>query len=45
VPQTSTDLDQEQAEKVGKLLEMLEDLDDVTSVYTNANFPERMSEE
>ena len=39
IPQTYTDLDDEQAEKVLRLLDLLEDLDDVTNLYTNANFP------
>jgi YebC/PmpR family DNA-binding regulatory protein len=39
IPQTYTDLDEDQAEKVLRLLDMLEDLDDVTNLYTNANFP------
>ncbi|MGB1189830.1 MAG: YebC/PmpR family DNA-binding transcriptional regulator [Pseudomonadales bacterium] len=39
IPQTYTDLDGDQAEKVLRLLDMLEDLDDVTNLYTNANFP------
>lgn len=34
------DLDNEQAEKVIKLVDMLEDLDDVQEVFTNANFPD-----
>ena len=40
IPQTYTDLDDEQAEKVLRLLDLLEDLDDVTNLYTNANFPD-----
>ncbi|HAF39606.1 MAG TPA: YebC/PmpR family DNA-binding transcriptional regulator [Gammaproteobacteria bacterium] len=40
IPQTYTDLDGEQAEKVLRLLDLLEDLDDVTNLYTNANFPD-----
>ena len=39
LPQTVTDLNVETGEKVFKLLEMLDDIDDVTGVYTNANFP------
>ena len=39
LPQTFTDLDVETGEKVFRLLEMLEDIDDVTGVHTNANFP------
>ena len=40
IPQTYTDLDDEQSEKVLRLLDLLEDLDDVTNLYTNANFPD-----
>jgi YebC/PmpR family DNA-binding regulatory protein len=39
VPQNYNHLDQDTAEKVLRLLESLEDIDDVTSVYTNASFP------
>jgi YebC/PmpR family DNA-binding regulatory protein len=35
---TSVDLDLENAEKVMKLVDVLEDLDDVQNVYTNADF-------
>ena len=45
VPQTLNDLDVDTGEKVLRLLDALEDLDDVTGVYTNANFPEEMSGE
>ncbi len=38
VPSTEVDLDVETGEKVQRLIDMLEDLDDVQSVYTNANF-------
>ncbi|MCB1644298.1 MAG: YebC/PmpR family DNA-binding transcriptional regulator, partial [Pseudomonadales bacterium] len=44
IPQTWTELDQEAAEKVMRLIDALEDLDDVQNVYTNASFPE-MAEE
>lgn len=40
VAQNYSDLDVETGEKVLRLLEALEDLDDVTNIYTNANFPE-----
>jgi YebC/PmpR family DNA-binding regulatory protein len=40
VPGNVVELDQEKAEKVNKLIDMLEDLDDVQNVYTNAQFPE-----
>jgi|TARA_B100001964_G_scaffold240859_1_gene311780 YebC/PmpR family DNA-binding regulatory protein len=39
VPQNYSDLDQDTAEKVLRLLDQLEDIDDVTNVYTNASFP------
>ncbi len=42
VPQNYSDLDVETGEKVLRLLDALEDLDDVTNVYTNANFPDEM---
>ena len=42
VPQTLNDLDVDAGEKVLRLLDALEDLDDVTGVYTNANFPQEM---
>lgn len=44
VPQNYSDINVEMAEKVMRLLDLLEDLDDVTSVYTNANFPGEMME-
>ena len=40
IPQTYTALDDDQSEKVLRLLDLLEDLDDVTNLYTNANFPD-----
>lgn len=40
IPSTETELDVETAEKVQRLVDMLEDLDDVQNVYTNAAFPE-----
>ena len=40
IPQTYTDLNDEQSEKVLRLLDLLEDLDDVTNLHTNANFPD-----
>ena len=39
-PATTVDLEAEDAEKVLKLLDALEDLDDTQQVYVNANFPE-----
>lgn len=44
VPSTSADLDHESAEKVIGLVDMLEDLDDVQNVYTNAEFPDSIFE-
>lgn len=41
-PTTKVELDQEGAEKVIKLLDMLEDLDDTQEVYSNAEFPDDM---
>ncbi|OEY67244.1 YebC/PmpR family DNA-binding transcriptional regulator [Marinobacter sp. X15-166B] len=40
VPSTTAELDSESAETVLKLLDMLEDLDDVQNVYSNAEIPE-----
>lgn len=40
VPSTSAELDKDAAEKIVKLVDMLEDCDDVQNVYTNAEFPE-----
>ena len=42
VPQSYSDLDADAGEKVLRLLDALEDLDDVTGVYTNASFPEEL---
>lgn len=39
-PSTQADLDADTAETVGKMIDQLEDLDDVQNVYTNANWPE-----
>jgi YebC/PmpR family DNA-binding regulatory protein len=39
-PSTEVSLDGEDAEKVIRLVDMLEDLDDVQNVYTNADFSE-----
>ena len=39
VPQAYSALDLDTAEKVLRLLDALEDLDDVQNVYTNADFP------
>ncbi len=40
VPTSTIDLDEETSHKVMRLIERLEDLDDVQNVYTNANFSE-----
>ena len=42
VPGSYSDLHQDTAEKVLRLLDTLEDIDDVTNVYTNASFPEEI---
>jgi YebC/PmpR family DNA-binding regulatory protein len=39
---TSVDLELEDAQKVMKLIDMLEDLDDVQNVYTNADFSDEV---
>lgn len=44
VPSTRVTLDQEAAEKILALVEMLEDLDDVQNVYTNADIPDEIME-
>ena len=41
-PATSVDLELEDAEKVMRLIDMLEDLDDVQSVFTNADFSDEV---
>lgn len=43
VPQSYSALDLDTGSKVLKLLEALEDLDDVTNIYTNADFPEDLA--
>lgn len=40
IPSTTAELDSEAAEKIFKLIDALEDLDDVQNVYTNAEFPD-----
>ncbi|WP_028388497.1 YebC/PmpR family DNA-binding transcriptional regulator [Legionella fairfieldensis] len=42
--QTTVPLDKESAESLLKLIDMLEDLDDVQNVHSNAEFPESMFE-
>ncbi|MFV2059231.1 MAG: YebC/PmpR family DNA-binding transcriptional regulator [Gammaproteobacteria bacterium] len=41
-PSTTVDLDLEDAQKVMRLVDMLEDLDDVQNVYTNADFSDEV---
>ena len=41
-PSTSVDLELEDAEKVMRLVDMLEDLDDVQNVYNNADFSDEV---
>lgn len=41
-PSTSVDLELDDAQKVIKLVDMLEDLDDVQTVYTNADFSDEV---
>lgn len=45
VAENEVDLTLDDAEKVLRLLDMLEDLDDVQKVYTNANIPEDVLEQ
>ncbi len=42
IPSTYSPLDKDMGEKVMRLIDALEDLDDVTNVYTNADFPDDM---
>jgi transcriptional/translational regulatory protein YebC/TACO1 len=42
--QTMIPLDQETAETLIKLIDMLEDLDDVQEVHSNAEYPESLFE-
>ena len=44
VPSTIAELDLDIASKMIKLIDMLEDLDDVQNVYTNANFTDELLE-
>tara|TARA_R110000850_G_scaffold112577_12_gene226711 strand:- start:346 stop:495 length:150 start_codon:yes stop_codon:yes gene_type:complete len=44
-PSTTVDLDAAGAEKVMGLVDMLEDLDDVQNVYTNADISDAVLEE
>ena len=43
--QTQSPLDQDTAESLDKLLDMLEDLDDVQSVYSNVEYPDNYGED
>jgi YebC/PmpR family DNA-binding regulatory protein len=45
LPQTYSELDVDMAEKVIRLVDSLEDLDDVQNVYTNASFPDNEENE
>ena len=45
VPQNTTDPEGEDLERLQKILDMLNDLDDVSEVYHNANLPEEEEEE
>ena len=40
IPSTTTELDLDTAQKVIRLVDMLEDLDDVQNVYSNADIPD-----
>ncbi|MDA0263132.1 MAG: YebC/PmpR family DNA-binding transcriptional regulator [Chloroflexi bacterium] len=44
VPKTTIALDEKQAEQTLRLLDVLEDLDDVQKAYTNADFPPEVME-
>lgn len=45
VASTQVELDKDSAESLLKMLDVLEDLDDVQNVYTNANFPDDLLNE
>ena len=45
IPSTSTTLDLDTAEKVIRLVDMLEELDDVQNVYSNAEIPDDILEQ
>ncbi|QIB51396.1 YebC/PmpR family DNA-binding transcriptional regulator [Pseudomonas sp. OIL-1] len=45
IPSTTTTLDLDTAEKVIRLVDMLEDLDDVQNVYSNADIPDDVLEQ
>jgi transcriptional/translational regulatory protein YebC/TACO1 len=42
VPTTTVPLEEKEAEQTLRLLERLEDLDDVQRVYSNADFPDEV---
>jgi transcriptional/translational regulatory protein YebC/TACO1 len=42
MPSNSSPCDSEQAEKVLRLIDALEELDDVQNVYSNADFPDEL---
>ncbi|MBW1893785.1 MAG: YebC/PmpR family DNA-binding transcriptional regulator [Deltaproteobacteria bacterium] len=43
LPQSTTNLEGKEAEKMVRLMEMLDDCDDVQKVYTNADIPEEIA--
>ena len=45
IPSVTVSLDKEGAEKILGLVDMLEDLDDVQNVYTNADIPDDVMEQ
>ena len=45
VPDTMVSLSDEDAEKVRKIIDMFDDMDDVQEVYTNADLPEEEDED
>jgi len=42
MPENYIEVENDRAEKLSKMIDMLEELDDVQNVYTNANFPENL---
>jgi transcriptional/translational regulatory protein YebC/TACO1 len=44
-PSTSVELNLDQAEKIMRLIDLLEDLDDVQNVYTNADFSDEVMQQ
>lgn len=45
IPSTTAELDLESAQKIMKLIDALEDLDDVQNVYSNAEIPDEIMEQ